>query len=136
MAEGRAARMYKHSPSLKRSEEGEMEITRKSDEKPVGEGASKKEEEAGLPTEIRHVSERHAMHRKHVHEKMEMHGRHEQEHMMQKDFDKKGMNERHQGEHVSMNENHEAEMKSMHERHEKEPHGEKEGSMEHEKVKE
>ena len=108
----RAERMYGKSPTMKRGEDGDMEISRieKDSKKAGGDEALKEtDNKDAMETHVRHLKERH-----------DMHSRHEHEHAMHDvagKTDKKLVHQRH-----------EKEMKEMHSRHEKEL-----GETEHQK---
>ena len=108
----RAERMYGKSPTMKRGEDGDMEISRiEKDSKKAGNDETMKETDNHevMPAHVRHVKERH-----------DMHSRHEHEHAM---HDAKGHKDK-----EDMHGRHEKEMKEMHNRHEKEL-----GETEHQK---
>ena len=122
---GRASRMYKDSPRLDRSEDGEMEVSRKKGsvggEHMEKHGGTAGTEEA-IPTNVRHHHERMEMKHKHMHEHMQMHSRHEHEHMMSDHHGhpKSELHSRHHAEMTAMHKQHEKETADMHSRHESE----------------
>lgn len=101
---GRAAKMYKDSPSMERNEEGKMDVKKKPAHKDDVKAGTEGEVREGIPAHARHAIERMELHHKHQHEHhAHDHGKH---------GDKKEMHERHEKEHRDMHKRHEKEMKS------------------------
>lgn len=124
---GRASKMYKDSPTMKRSDAGDMEIGPRDKPKVGGEHMEKHGGTAGteeaIPHHVRHAHERNAMHKKHMTEHMEMHHRHMHEHHMHDHMghgEKSEMHKRHHAEKMATHKMHEKEMVDMHSRHENE----------------
>lgn len=87
----KAAKMYKDSPKMERSEEtGKMDVKKKPAHKDDVKSGTEGEVREGVPVHARHAMDRMALHHKHETEhyahdqgdhgdKKEMHGRHEKE---------------------------------------------------------
>lgn len=127
----RSDRMYGRSPTMKRNEDGDMEIKHIEKAKSAGAEGAMKEGKEALPHHVRHAHERRELKHQHIHEHHALHHRHQVEHSHHDEGelgDKERMHERHERELNEMHGKHHKEVKAMHERHEEELdiHGEHE----------